>query len=357
MPMTPSAVRCPGAVLLPPGLGLCVLLAFAGPEPAAAQGGLPSATEIVSFPSSDLTLGGVLYKPEGDGPFPAFLFNHGSAPGRLNDQAFEAVGPLFRGRGWVLFAPYRRGQGLSAAAGPFVGDVIAGAQRTNARRVLPLVALASVLALAGLVLATRRRRRWLRVVSVAVLVVASSGVAYASHVRAGAAALVTALETDHLDDHLAALDWLRAQPFVDPDRIATGGNSFGGVVTVLGAERVPYCAAVDAAGGAESWRVAPGLRARMTRAVQHARAPVFFFQAANDYDLAPSRSLAEAMASAGLPHQVKVYPPFGESAAAGHSFAWRGSAVWIDDVVHFLDDHCMAGLASGTPREPVLAAP
>ncbi len=336
---------------------LCVLLALVGAAPAVAQEPLPSATDVVSFPSGDLTLGGVLYKPEGAGPFPAFLFNHGSAPGRLNDQAFEAVGPLFRDRGWVLFAPYRRGQGLSASAGPFVGDVIAGAQRRSARRVLPIVALASVLVLAGQILATRRRRLWLRVVSAAVLVVASSGVAYASHVRAGAAALVTTLETDHLDDHLAALDWLRAQPFVDPDRIATGGNSFGGVVTVLGAERVPYCAAVDASGGAESWRTAPGLRARMTRAVLSSQSPVFFFQAANDYDLAPSRSLAEAMSSAGLPHEIKIYPPFGESAAAGHSFAWRGSAVWAEDVFDFLDAHCVLEPAAMTRGEPASPAP
>lgn len=320
----------------------CAFLPFVWPAPAAAQEAPPSATEIVSFQNGDLILKGTLYKPEGEGPFPAFLFNHGSAPGRLNDQAFEEIGPRFRDRGWVFFAPYRRGQGLSASAGPFIGDEIAGAQRKNALRVLPVMALVTVILVTGLVFATRRRRLWLRAVSVAVLIVAGSGVAYASHVRAGATVMVAALETDHLDDHLAALDWLREQPFVDPNRIATGGNSFGGIVTVLGAERVPYCAAVDAAGGAESWRMASGLRDRMKRAVLHSQSPVFFFQAANDYDLAPSRSLAEAMSSAGLPHQIKIYPPFGSSAAAGHSFAWRGSAIWADDVFSFLEARCAA---------------
>jgi hypothetical protein len=38
------------------------------------------------------------------------------------------------------------------------------------------------------------------------------------------------------------------------------GNSFGGIETVLGASHGAYCAAVDAAGGAESWDEAPGLR-------------------------------------------------------------------------------------------------
>ena len=321
-------------------LGLYALL-FVQPVSAGAQLP-PSASEIVSLPSSDLTLGGVLYRPDGDGPFPTFLFNHGSAPGRLNDRAFEELGPLFRDQGWVFFAPYRRGQGLSASAGPFIGDVIAGAQGRNARHVLPLVALITVSSLTGLVLATRRRQLWIRAAAVAALAVAGSGVAYASHVRAGAAAMVTALETDHLDDHLAALAWLRDQPFAAPDRIATGGNSFGGIVTVLGAEQVPYCAAVNAAGGAESWRAAPELRARMRRAVLGSESPIFFFQAVNDYNLGPTRSLAEAMASAGLPHEVKVYPAFGESAAAGHGFAWQGSAVWAEDVFAFLETWCGA---------------
>ena len=311
----------------------------------------------MSFSNGDLTLGGVLYKPEGNGPFPTFLFNHGSAPGRLNDQAFEEIGPLFRDRGWVFFAPYRRGQGMSVSAGLYIGDEITGAQKRNALRVLPAVALVATLLLMGLVIATRRTRLWLRAVSVAVLVAASSGVAYASHVRAGATAMVTALETDHLDDHLAALDWLRARPFVDPDRIATGGNSFGGVVTVLGAERVPYCAAVDAAGGAESWRAASRLRVRMKRAVLNSQSPIFFFQAANDHDLAPSRSLAGAMSSAGLPHRVQIYPAFGSSAAAGHSFAWRGSAVWGRGRVRVLGRPLCDGASLRRPRCATSSAP
>jgi dipeptidyl aminopeptidase/acylaminoacyl peptidase len=81
---------------------------------------------------------------------------------------------------------------------------------------------------------------------------------------------------------MAALAWLRTQTYVDPKRIAVAGNSFGGVEVVLGAERADYCAAADSAGGAQGWRQAPELQKVMTRAVRNARAPVFFFQAAND---------------------------------------------------------------------------
>ena len=76
--------------------------------------------EIVSFPSGNLTLRAVLYKPAGPGPFPAVLFNHGS--GKDYTRQFEALGPVFVHRGWVFFAPYRRGQGLSASAGPYIVD-------------------------------------------------------------------------------------------------------------------------------------------------------------------------------------------------------------------------------------------
>jgi hypothetical protein len=66
------------------------------------------ASEVVLFPSGDLRLHGVVYKPEGGGPFPAIVYNHGSAPGMLSSQAFAALGPVFASHGWVFFGPYRR---------------------------------------------------------------------------------------------------------------------------------------------------------------------------------------------------------------------------------------------------------
>src|ERR1700751_1541081 len=87
------------------------------------------AAEIVTFPSGEITLPGVLYRPEGTGPFPAVIYNHGSAPGMMSEQAFTALGPEFVAHGWVFFGPYRRGQGLSASAGPYIGDQIAAGEK------------------------------------------------------------------------------------------------------------------------------------------------------------------------------------------------------------------------------------
>jgi dienelactone hydrolase len=154
--------------------------------------------------------------------------------------------------------------------------------------------------------------------------------------------MVRLLETDHLSDQLAALAWLRTQPFVDVRRIAAAGNSFGGVEVVLGVERERYCAAVDSAGGAQSWAQAPELRDRMVRAVQHAKAPIFFFQASNDYDLAPSRTLAAAVKDAGGAADLKIYPAYGSTTQDGHAFGYFGGSVWEGDVFRFLERHCGA---------------
>jgi carboxymethylenebutenolidase len=176
--------------------------------------------EVVTFQSGNLRLRGVLYRPPGSGPFPAMLYNHGSVPD--NSAASDALGPLFAKRGWVFFMPSRRGQGLSATAGPYIRNEITAAVRQGG-------------------------------------------------IRSGAATMVGLLETDHLSDQLAALAWLRQQPFVA--KTAVGGNSFGGIEAVLGVEKESsYCAATDASGGTESWAQAPELQAAMIRAVKNAHA-------------------------------------------------------------------------------------
>jgi carboxymethylenebutenolidase len=264
-----------------------------GSGAAASDGSTSIPSQTVTFASGALTLHGLLYKPKGEGPFPAVLYNHGSAAGMLNTQAFDAIAPVFVARGWVFFAPYRRGQGLSTEAGPYIMDEISTARL-------------------------------------------SGGPGEADRT------MTRLLSTDHLDDQSSAYRWLRAQPYIRRDAIAAMGNSFGGIETVLGAARLDYCAAVDAAGGAESWEDGPALRRTLTAAASVAKPPMLFFQAENDFNLAPSRTLDAARHHAGLPSEVRIYPSFGHSPRDGHSFAYRGVAVWRDDVLEFLQQHCRA---------------
>ena len=250
-----------------------------------------SAAETVTFPSGEITLHGVLYRPEGTGPIPAIIYNHGSAPGMMSERAFAALGPVFASHGWAFFGPYRRGQALSASAGPYIGDQIAAAENTGG-------------------------------------------------VTAAAATMVRLLQTDQLEDQLAALAWLRKQSFIQPNRIAVAGNSFGGIETVLGVERGGYCAGIDSAGGAQSWAQAPELQSLITRAVRNAKAPIFFFQAANDFDLSPSKKLSAEISVVGKTYELKIYPSYGDSPQAGHSFGYFGANVWAEDVFEFLNQHC-----------------
>src|SRR5690606_29397775 len=88
--------------------------------------------------------------------------------------------------------------------------------------------------------------------------------------------LVELHKKDHLNDQMAALEWLRTQPFVDNTRIATVGNSFGGIQVMLGMGRADYCAGVNASGAAQSWADSQELRELLRSAATVARAPVFF---------------------------------------------------------------------------------
>src|SRR5215470_362680 len=79
----------------------------------------PGAPKLVSFPSGDLTLRGFLYKPEGNGPFPAIIWNHGSE--KLPGQQPE-LARFYTGLGFVFFLPHRHGQGRSP--GDYIEDLI-----------------------------------------------------------------------------------------------------------------------------------------------------------------------------------------------------------------------------------------
>jgi dipeptidyl aminopeptidase/acylaminoacyl peptidase len=250
-----------------------------------------SEPQVIRYPSGDKMLGGELYRPSGTGPFPAVLYNHGSAPGMLNSQASKTLGPMFARAGWIFFMPYRRGQGLSADAGPYIGDEVAAARRRGGK-------------------------------------------------SAASATLVRLLTTDHLDDQLAALAWLRSQSFVSGRRIALAGNSFGGIQSILGAARAPVCGTVAASAASESWRDSAELRVAMKDAAARMSAPLFLFQAQNDFDLEPNKTLVQVRRQAGKLVKYKLYPVFGRSTKDGHSFAYLGANVWFSDVLGFLNEAC-----------------
>jgi hypothetical protein len=52
--------------------------------------------QVVTFPSGGLTLHGIVFRPQGKGPFPAVIYNHGSY--KDPTEAIEILGPVFASR-------------------------------------------------------------------------------------------------------------------------------------------------------------------------------------------------------------------------------------------------------------------
>ena len=254
--------------------------------------------DTVVIPSRKLRLKALLWKPAGPGPFPAVLFCHGSGgadadhtAGLPMTEAAKKLAPLFLKHGYAFLYLFRRGHGLSADQGPFMQDIL---QRQEAAR-------------------GKEARQHLQFV------------------------LAT---TDHLDDVLAALSFLKTVPGIEAKRIAIAGHSFGGQLTLLAAERDNTIrAAVTFAAAAGSWERSPELRKRLLTAVDKATAPIMLIQAANDYSTAPGQALADELTRLHKSHILKIYPAVGQTADDGHNFLYLAIPQWEHDVFGFLDEH------------------
>ncbi|HEY8237946.1 MAG TPA: dienelactone hydrolase family protein [Candidatus Limnocylindrales bacterium] len=240
--------------------------------------------ERVSFKNGELTLGGLLWKPEGNGPFRTVVWNHGSEQLPGSPQGNPLVGTALVAQGYVVFVPFRRGQGTSQ-----------GTWIDTALKAVPVAERPALLA-----------------------------------------KLHT---TEQLSDQLAGLAYIKSQAYVDPTKIAVAGWSFGGIQTVLGAgdASAGYVAAVAFTPASQSWDGNPDLQAALLTAAKAATVPFLFIQAENDYSLVPTQELTDAIVADEGTASRSIYPAFGSTAQDGHEFAVRGTDQWIPEVVTFLN--------------------
>jgi carboxymethylenebutenolidase len=275
---------------------LALVLALTRIAAAAADEAEAIAHETVVVPSGALQLKAFLWRPQGTGPFPVVLFNHGSGstdPAHTGPfaitEAAEKLGPIFVKHGYAFLYLFRRGQGLSADQGPFMQDVLRAEERARGK-------------------------------------------------EAGQHLQFVLMTTDHLDDVLAGLKFLKNLPSIDSHRIAIAGHSFGGQLTLLVAERdTSVQAAVTFGAAATSWKNSSEVRERLLAAVRKTNSPIMLVHAANDYTTSPGKIMAEELEKLGKPYLLKIYPPAGKTPDDGHNFVYADVDRWENDVFKFLD--------------------
>jgi len=217
---------------------------------------------------------------------PAVIYNHGSDP---NPDGEPTIARIYVAHGYIFFAPDRHGQGLSKRAGAYISDEV-DKIRDDPNFEEELVDL----------------------------------------------------HEKYNRDVIAAVEWFKQQPYVDANRIVMTGLSFGGIQTLMTAEKDPGIRAyIPFAPGAMSWSKVV-LDNKLTDIVRNDRAPMFIIQAHGDYNLGPIETLGPILEMKGDPSKwkSKLYPQFGCTNEDAHiRFAKNcdGIAIWSPDVLEFID--------------------
>lgn len=234
------------------------------------------------YVSGNLRIQAYLYRPDGEGPFPVVIYNHGTRNGRERTPSpFPHVGRMLTRAGYVVLVPERRGYGKS------------------------------------------------------------DGEIWRQEVGNDQSRLIPRLQAE-TDDVLAGIDYLRGLPYVDTKRLAVMGWSFGGVVSMLAAARsTAFLAAVDQAGGALTWDGNSYMRSALIGAAEKSTTPTLFMVARNDRTTSSVTTLADILKKRSVPHKLVIYEPFtpsqGGGAAPGHAlFSSQGASLWENDVIEFL---------------------
>ncbi len=297
----------------------CVLLAgeaFAEPLATAAstiEGPRLIQEEVrIPVPEGGYSIATTILRPEGAGPFGVVVLNHGvpgSARERLRESPavdFNAAAPVFARRGYVVVMPLRRGFGVTG--GPFAED--AGPCRNP------------------------------------------------DYMRAEAAAS---------QDVMAAYEYARALPYVDPNRMILAGQSAGGVVSMFAAGMYAPKGLVAVLAFAAGRGGNPDIRPGTPCAVEPVArvfdvigakiaVPVLLHYAENDRYFGPetTRLWYERFTAAGAKAQYVMQPAFGRD---GHYLFADivGVRYWLPAVEKFLEKHGVPFERLHAPAQPLLA--
>jgi dienelactone hydrolase len=251
--------------------------------------------DTIFVQSGNLTLKGLLWRPIGRGPFATIIFCHGNYT--TDDTTHEpineasALASLFVERGFIYFALFRRGVGLSEGQGLNSADLMENAFKLNGQDGRNEVQLQQ-------------------------------------------------LETSQMQDMHAGINYLKSRPDVDKHRMALIGHSFGSSLALLVAENDTVLKAVVIfSGSVRNWNLSPMLRSRLTSAVENINVPIMIIHAQNDYSTTPGTVLDSVLNRFHKPHILKIYPKFGNSANEAHNIIFLSPRIWRADVFTFLEEN------------------
>lgn len=217
-----------------------------------------TAGSFVTYSSGEYTLKGHLCRPDGNGPFPAVIYNHGGLGTTIGGAPSETCAALAKA-GYVGFSPIRR------PTKPLSG---------------------------------------------------------------------------HLEDVMAAVNYLKGRTFIDSSKIGIMGFSRGGMLTYQAAARSKDFKAVVIMATA----MGRGGRGLDLHDADSINVPVLALVAENDTGshrtqgmntVEGTKKLSRALEEAGKDVKLIVYPPYGSD---GHTFFFSVGDYW-PDIINFLKKH------------------
>jgi dienelactone hydrolase len=247
--------------------------------------------DTLFYPSGKLKIEAYVFKPEGAGPFPVVIYNHGSrTQGEREERPFAYVGSMLMASGYVVMVPERRGYGKSD--GQTFGEVV-GDDR---------------------------------------------GPRFVARVQ------------EETDDVPAAVEFVKTLPYADSTRIGVMGWSFGGIISVFAASRSSaFRVVVDQAGAALTWDGSPAMRRELKEAAAKVSVPLLGMVAENDRTTESVKAVVREAEQHGVAAKLISYPAFTPRenpgpVAPGHMiFGREGWRIWERDVKEFFGKYLGEG--------------
>jgi dienelactone hydrolase len=261
-----------------------------GAEARAQEGEGRARYETAFYPSGKLKIEVYVYRPDGAGPFPVVIYNHGSrTQGERDERPFAYVGSMLTASGYVVVVPERRGYGKSD--GQTFGEAV-GEDR---------------------------------------------GPRFVARVQ------------DETGDVLAAVEYVKSLPYADSTRVGLMGWSFGGIISIFAASRSSaFRVVVDQAGAALTWDHSPAMQRELKEAAKKVHVPVLGMVAENDRTMESVKAVVHEAEQHGTAAKLIVYPAFtprenSGPVAPGHMiFGREGWRIWEADVKEFIGKYLAA---------------